>query len=191
MYMMFYNDKSTTTMVNSTPETKAAVESYLDNASLEWEWTYLVAKWDTIVVDYIGRLEDGTVFDTSVESVAKTLISYNSARDYTQWLEFEVGAWRMIAWFDSGVEWMKLWQTITITIPAVEAYWEKDSNLEASLPMDSVKDADNYKVGDTIDTPFGYEGIVVDITADAIVVDMNHPLAWKDLIFDITLKEIK
>ena len=48
---------------------------------------------DNITVDYIWRLEDGTVFDTSIESVAKENWKYNEARDYTEWLISGLSEW--------------------------------------------------------------------------------------------------
>ena len=51
-------------------EIQKAVQEYLETSDKEWKWEE-VKKWDNITVDYIWRLEDWTVFDASVESVAK------------------------------------------------------------------------------------------------------------------------
>ena len=71
---------------------------------------------DTIKVDYIGRLGDGSVFDTSLEDTAKHAGIYNSQRIYNP-LQFKVGAEEMIAGFDSGVVGMKVSETNNITVP--------------------------------------------------------------------------
>ncbi|MBU0626244.1 FKBP-type peptidyl-prolyl cis-trans isomerase [Patescibacteria group bacterium] len=63
---------------------------------------------DNIVVDYVGRLDESNVFDTSVEAIAKACDKYNEGRDYTSGLPFQVGAGQMIAGFDKGVEGMKV-----------------------------------------------------------------------------------
>lgn len=55
-------------------------------------------------MDYVGRLDDQTVFDTSVESVAKACGKYAAGRDYKAGLSFTVGGGNMIAGFDKGVE---------------------------------------------------------------------------------------
>jgi len=89
-------------------EIQKSVQEYLEKSDKEWKWVEIKA-WDNIVVDYIWRLEDGTVFDTSVESVAKECWKYNESRDYTEWLTFQVWAWQMIKWFDEWVIWMKIW----------------------------------------------------------------------------------
>ena len=94
-------------------EIQKAVEEYLQKADKEWKWVE-IKTWDNITVDYIWRLEDGTIFDTSIESVAKACWKYNESRDYSEWLTFEVWAGQMIKWFDEWVVWMKVWQTKTV-----------------------------------------------------------------------------
>ena len=83
-------------------EINKAVQEYLDGADKNWTWEVEVKNWDKITVDYIWRLSDWTVFDTSVESVAKACGKYNEARDYTEGLSFEVWAGQMIKWFQKN-----------------------------------------------------------------------------------------
>ena len=52
------------------------VEKYINGADKEWKWEW-IKEWDNIVVDYIWRLEDWTVFDTSIESIAKACDKYS------------------------------------------------------------------------------------------------------------------
>lgn len=174
-----------------------AVKEYLSNADLKWKWQ-AVQKWDSIVVDYIGRLADGTVFDTSVESVAKWCGTYNEARNYDEWLAFEVWAWQMIAGFDKWVEWMKIWQTRTIEIAAKDAYGERDESLVVEIDKSDLPNPWQYEEGQTVYIPLERNGMlytvpakISKITNDKIVVDANNELAGKTLIFDITIKEIK
>lgn len=84
-----------------------AVQDYLDKADKQGQGA-AVKNTDAIVVDYIGRLDDGTVFDTSVKEVAMACGKYSSGRDYNEGLPFTVGAGQMIAGFDKGVVDMKL-----------------------------------------------------------------------------------
>ena len=56
------------------------VEEYLENSDKVWKWEE-IKSWDNITVDYIWRLENGTVFDTSVKSVAEACGTYNESRD--------------------------------------------------------------------------------------------------------------
>lgn len=172
------------------PECKNAVQEYLANADMEWAWQQ-VQKWDEVVVDYIWRLADGTVFDTSVESVAIACESYNAARDYDAWLAFTVWAWQMIAGFDRGVEWMKIWQTKTIEIAAWDAYWEWDESLVISVDKADLENPGQYEKWQVLYTQYWQKFKIYKITKDKIYLDTNHELAWKKLIFDITVKEIK
>ena len=168
-----------------------AVKEYLDNADKKWQDGQQVQKWDQIVVDYIGRLDDGTVFDTSVEVVAKACDKYNSARNYDEWLAFEVGAGQMIAGFDRWVEWMKIWQTKTVEIAAADAYGEWDENLVYEVAKADLQNPWQYEEWQTLYTPYGQAVKVTKVTKDKVYIDANHELAWKKLIFDITIKEIK
>lgn len=167
-----------------------AVKEYLASADFEWKWQQ-VQKWDSIVVDYIGRLADGTVFDTSVESVAKWCDKYSEGRDYDAWLAFEVWAGQMIAGFDKWVEWMKIWQTRTIEIAAKDAYGERDESLVIEVKKSDLQNADQYEKWQVLYTPYGQAVKVHKVTKDKIYIDTNHELAGKNLIFDITVKEIK
>lgn len=167
-----------------------AVKQYLAEADFKWQWQS-VQKWDSIVVDYIGRLADGTVFDTSVESVARGCDKYSEGRDYNAWLAFEVWAGQMIAGFDRGVEWMKIWQTKTIEIAAKDAYWERDESLVVEINKSDLQNPEQYEEWQTLYTPYGQAVKVHKVTKDKIFIDTNHELAGKTLIFDITIKEIK
>ncbi len=168
-----------------------AVQNYLDKADMKGRWDTTVASGNNIVVDYIGRLADGTVFDTSVESVAQACGKYNPGRDYTSWLPFQVGAWQMIAGFDNGVVGMKLGQTKTITIPAKDAYGERSKDKLITVDKSQVPNADQYKKGTQVMTDYGQVFTVYDITDTSVIFDGNHELAGKDLTFDITIKAIK
>ncbi len=167
-----------------------SVKEYLSNADFEWKGQQ-VHKWDSIVVDYIGRLADGTVFDTSIESVAKWCGKYAEGRDYSAWLAFEVWAGQMIAGFDRWVEWMKIWQTKTIEIAPSEAYGEWNKELDFEIEKSKLQDPWQYEVWLAFYDENGYVVRVYKETEDKVYLTYNHELAWETLIFDITIKEIK
>lgn len=84
----------------------------------------IVSKGDTVGVDYVGTLEDGTIFDSSIEEFAKKTKNYTpGGREYKP-LSFSVGAGQMIKGFDAGVVGMKLGEKKTITIAPADAYGE-------------------------------------------------------------------
>ncbi len=169
---------------------KEAISAYLDQAKKSTKWK-IVEKWNTVTVDYIGRLDESTVFDTSIESVAKASGKYTAERNYDEGLSFEVGAGQMIAGFDKGVENMKVGETKTVEIPAKDAYGERDEKKLITIPKKEIPEADQYEVGLQVMSQYGQTFKVHEIKKDDIVFDTNHELAGKTLIFDITVKSIQ
>ncbi len=169
-------------------ECKNVVQKYLDESDKEWKWEE-VKEWDNITVDYIWRLDDGTVFDTSVESVAKACGKYIVGRNYEEWLTFDVWAGKMIKWFDEWVVWMKVWQTKTVGISPENGYGLYDESLLLTAPISEVWDISGLSEWDTV-FMWNWYARVAKITDEEITFDFNHELAGKTLIFDITLKEI-
>ncbi|MFQ6072455.1 MAG: peptidylprolyl isomerase, partial [Methanosarcinales archaeon] len=94
----------------------------------------IVKEGDIVEVNYIGILEDGTVFDTSYESVAKQGLIYNPERDYKP-IEFTAGAGKVIKGFDEGVIGMEKGEERTLTIPPEDGYGEHREELVNSVPI--------------------------------------------------------
>ena len=154
----------------------------------------VVASGQKISVDYVGRLADGSVFDTSVIDIAKACGKYQAGRDYTNGLGFTVGAGQMIVGFDKGVVGMKVGETRTLTIPAAEGYGEWSKEGLQTVPLNQLPakpDGSNYKKGDKLYTTMGQTVTVYDVTGTGIVIDTNPELAGKELIFDVTIKAVQ
>lgn len=177
------------TEATETVDCKTAVEKYLNGANKKWKWEE-IKTWDNIVVDYIWRLEDGTVFDTSIKSIAEACWNYNPNRDYTEWLSFEVGVGQMIEWFDEWVLWMREWQTKTIEFWPEKWYGEYSDEYVVTYTQDEVGDLSVYSSGDYFQPNQYLIGIVKEVTDKEMVVDFNHELAGKNLIFDVTIKSV-
>ena len=180
------NTESTEVVIN---DCQKAVEKYLKWSDNKWSWAEVKA-WDNIIVDYIWRLEDGTVFDTSIESIAKACDKYNETRDYTEWLSFEAQGGQMVKWFDNWVIWMKVWQTKTVQFWPEEGYWKYDESLVVTYPISEVWDLSQFNEWDTIYFSMWYPAKIIKMTDKNVTLDFNSELAGKDLIFDITLKSI-
>lgn len=172
-----------------TEECKSAVENYLVGADKEWQWEEVKA-WDNIVVDYIWRLEDGTVFDTSIQSIAEVCGVYSEWRDYTEWLSFQAQGGQMVKWFDNGVIWMKIWQTKTVQFWPEEWYGDYDKTKVEVYTTEEVWDLTQYEPWMMMQKNYYEIGVITSVTDKEMVVDYNHKLAGKNLIFDITLKSI-
>ena len=169
---------------------KEAIVAYLQQSKTSTNGQ-IVAKWTTVTVDYVGRLDDQTIFDTSVESIAKACGKYQSGRNYTQGLSFNVGAGQMIAGFDKGVEGMKVGETKTVEIAAKDAYGERDKNKLLTVPKTQIPEADQYEIGMQVMSQNGQTFKVYKVDTDNIIFDANHELAGKTLIFDITVKSVQ
>lgn len=136
-------------------------------------------KGDQVKVHYTGRLTDGTIFDSS------------EGRDP---LAFEVGAGMMIKGFDAAVDGMALGAKVTAEIPAAEAYGEAREDMIIDVPRANLPKDLNPQVGQQLamSQPNGQQVPVKvkEVRDDVVVIDANHDLAGKDLIFDIELVEI-
>lgn len=134
---------------------------------------------DTVKVHYTGTLDDGTVFDTSVEREP---------------LEFTLGEKQMIPGFENGVLGMEVDETITVKIPSDEAYGPHHEERIIEIPRSEVPADMKIELGQTLElaSPEGQSVIVVvkELTDETVTLDANHPLAGKDLNFEIKLVEI-
>jgi FKBP-type peptidyl-prolyl cis-trans isomerase 2 len=144
---------------------------------------------DMVTVDYVGRLSESEIFDTSVEAVATACDSYQEGRDYDAGLEFLVGQGQMIAGFEAAVKTMKVGESKTVTLTPADAYGERSEENVVEMPKSELPEGD-WKVGDELPTFFGPMPIT-EVSATAVKIDTNHPLAGKTLMFDITVKGVQ
>lgn len=142
---------------------------------------------DTVKVDYIGQLQNGIIFDTSIEDVAKKAGLYNSNRTYTP-LSFKVGSGQLIEGFDEGVIGMKVGEEKNITIPPEKAYGEYNKSLIIPIPLENV--SKDMKAGDKIPTMYGTV-TVLEVNQTHALIDFNNELAGKTLIFYVKLVSIE
>lgn len=134
---------------------------------------------DTVRVHYTGKLEDGSVFDTS------------DGRDP---LEFTVGSGQVIPGFDQAVAGMSPGEEREVRIPAEQAYGDRKDDLvivveRAQLPPDI-----DPEVGQQLQLSQEGRAFVVqvaDVTPGNITLDANHPLAGQDLTFELQLVGIE
>ena len=138
-----------------------------------------VEKGNKVKVDYEGTLEDGTVFDTSKGKAP---------------IEFEVGEGKVIKGFDDGVLGMNVGEDKELKIPAAEAYGEPNPALEQVVPREKFNLPQEPKVDMMVmlGAPDGRQipARIKEVTDKEISLDMNHPLAGKNLTFKIKLVEI-
>ena len=135
---------------------------------------------NTVKVHYTGKIEDGTTFDTSVGGEP---------------LEFTLGEGKIIPGFEKAVRELQVGQSKTTTIPAEEGYGPHLDNLVLEVNRSQIPEDIDPEVGQTLQMQRedGRTAVVIvtDVTETTMTVDANHPLAGKDLTFEIELVEIK
>ena len=135
---------------------------------------------DTVQVGYTGKLADGTVFDSSLEGEP---------------LEFTLGAGEVIPGFEKAVLGMKVGEKKTVTIPVNEAYGPPRDELIVEVPRDELSSSITPQVGMRLQQ-VGTDGsviiaVITKVSDATVTLDANHPLAGKDLTFEIELVSIK
>ncbi|NVM20197.1 MAG: peptidylprolyl isomerase [Desulfobacterales bacterium] len=134
---------------------------------------------DTVKVHYTGKLDDGTVFDTSAD------------RDP---LEFTIGQGQIIPGFEQAVIDMSPGESKTAKFPADDAYGPYRDEMvivvnRSELPGDVEPQVDQQlQVRQPDGNPFLVT--VTDVSEASVTLDANHPLAGKDLTFHIRLVDI-
>jgi FKBP-type peptidyl-prolyl cis-trans isomerase SlpA len=127
----------------------------------------------TVTVHYTCRLEDGTVFDSSMTEGREPLST-------------TLGQGSLIAGFEKGLVDMAEGEKKTINIPSSEAYGDVNPSLVAEVPKDRVPEGVEEGAMLQTMTPQGPMNVLVkEVKDDIVIIDANHPLAGKDLIFDL------
>jgi peptidylprolyl isomerase len=162
---------------------------------------------DKVKVHYTGTLEDGSVFDTSegyVDQPDDQSCGCSSKKDAgdgcgcdshaTGPMEFVIGAGQLIPKFEAAVIGLEPGQSVTITIPADDAYGQRAEEMVAVIDRSELPAEINPEPGQQMEviledgSPLPV--LVTEVTDTAITLDGNHPLAGRDLTFAIRLVEI-
>lgn len=130
---------------------------------------------DTVRVHYTGTLEDGSVFDSS------------EGRDP---LEFTLGSGQVIPGFEEAVSGMVPGEQRRVTIAAPEAYGDHRGDLVIAVERSQLPPGLEPAIGQRLQLSQEDDAFLVtvtDVTSDSITLDANHPLAGKDLTFELQL----
>jgi len=141
--------------------------------------TEIIKKGDKIKIEYTGKLADGSVFDSS-EGKAP--------------LGFEVGSGQVIPGFDKAVEGMKEGEEKTFTLKVEEAYGPVRDDLVQKFPVEKLPKEPKPEVGMMLmmQAPTGQQipAKIKEVNEKEVTLDINHPLAGKDLTFEIKIVSI-
>lgn len=138
----------------------------------------VVAVGDQIRVNYVGRFADGSIFDSS------------QGREP---LEFTVGANQVIAGFDQAVVGLKPGESCHVVVAPEDGYGAHVPEMVAEVDRKLIPDHEQLALGSMLEVSLengqSLEVKVVELSEQAVVLDGNHPLAGKELHFEITMLE--
>lgn len=134
---------------------------------------------DTVKVHYTGRLDDGTVFDSSREREP---------------LEFTLGSGQVIDGFDAAVAGMAVGETKEARLEAGDAYGLRRDDLLIEVPREQLPDSVAVEVGTRLQLQQP-DGRAVPVTVSelddaSVTLDANHPLAGEALTFELELVDV-
>jgi peptidylprolyl isomerase len=134
---------------------------------------------DKVKVHYIGRFEDGKVFDSSIDREP---------------LDVEIGGAQVIQGFEDGLVGMQEGEKKTISVSPEEGYGQRDQALLIEIPNANIPEGMTPEVGMKLKLA-DRKGqsvmvTVTDVGDESIQLDANHPLAGKILVFDLELVSI-
>jgi len=134
---------------------------------------------DRVKINFTGKLEDGSVFANTANSEP---------------LEFKLGEGKLIPGVENAVEGMNVGESKTVKVPPEQAYGQCHDELVEVVGRDKFPKDAEPQVGQQFEVP-QQEGQpmvvrVVDVSEQTVTLDGNHPLAGRDLTFELELLEI-
>ncbi len=139
-----------------------------------------IKKGAKVKVEYTGTLDDGSVFDSTTHG------------DHTHPLEFEIGAGKVIPGFENAIKEMSVGDEREIHIPSAEAYGDARPELVQKVPRDKMPEGikDGMIIGVTLANGAQIPAKVISVDEKDVTIDLNHPLAGKNLNFKLKLVEV-
>ena len=135
-----------------------------------------VAAGDQIKVNYVGRFDNGELFDSS---------------EGREPLEFTVGGEQVIAGFDRAVVGLKPGESCKVVVSPEDGYGEHVPEMVVTIERQQIPDNDKLMLGSMLEVSMedgqSLEVQVVELCDETVVLDGNHPLAGKELHFEIEL----
>ena len=162
----------------------------------------LAKKGDKVLVHYTGTLDDGSVFDSSegidncdTTTGAEGCSDNCGCGDSTSNpMEFVIGEGRLIPKFEEAVIGLEPGSSVKVRIVADDAYGQRVDEMVAVIEKSEIPEGVNPQEGDQMEVVLEDGSplpvMVIEVTESSITLDANHPLAGRDLTFEIKLLEI-
>lgn len=153
-----------------------------------------IATGDSVTLEYTGRLDDGTVFDTSREDVATEhgLAEAQPDREYAP-LTVEIGAGQVIEGMEEGLVGLDEGASTTLTIPPEDGYGEWSEERVQEFETDELRElvgSQNIEEGAYLEAQNGQMGELVHVDEETVRADFNPELAGETLAFDVEIVSV-
>lgn len=147
---------------------------------------------DFVTIDYVGRIKDsGEIFDLTKEELAKKENVYDEKVKYKP-VTFIVGAQFIIRGLDEALHDMKVGEKKTVLIPPEKAFGPRSPELVKLMPESQFKQQNIDTTPGAMIKINNFRGRVVSVDGGRVKIDFNHPLAGKELEYEIeVLEEVK
>lgn len=147
---------------------------------------------DRVTIEYIGLLEDGSVFTTSKAEVAR---KHGLDAEGGEWnpLSFVVGANEVIEGLETAVLGLSVGEERTVTVEPAEAYGEYDEERVREYDPETFEGMVGQppEIGLHVEAQNGLHGDVTAVAEDSVQVDFNHELAGKTLTFELEIMTVE
>ena len=150
--------------------------------------TMTIKEKDFIEIDYTGKLIDGTVFDTTLEEVAKKNSIHNDKTKYNP-LVVCVGEQQVVRGLDKALVGKEIGKNFTIKVTADQAFGKKDIKMIKLVPMSVFR---KQNIMPQPGLQLNIDGQIVTIlraNGGRILVDFNHPLAGKEISYEVKINK--
>lgn len=153
-----------------------------------------IASGDMVEFEYTGRTDEGSVFDTSDESVAEEsgLAASQPDREYTP-LTVEVGSGQLIDGLEDALVGLEEGTATTVAVPPEKGYGERSEEQLREYDVAELTQAlggTPPEEGAYLETQDGSQGEVVHVDDEIARLDFNNPLAGETLEFDIEVLSV-
>ena len=150
----------------------------------------IIKKHDFVEIEYTARIkEDGTIFDTTEEKVAKENNVYDKNADYSPVIVC-VGENNLLKSLEEQLLDKEIGKEYTFEISADNAFGKKDAKLIQLIPTNRFSQQNIQPVPGLQLNIDGVFGVVKTVSGGRVLVDFNHPLAGKDLIYNVKINRV-
>lgn len=143
-------------------------------------------KGDFVEITYVGRLEDGSIFDLNDKEVAKKLAIQTHIHDRTV---ICLGERDVVPGLDDFLIDKTIGERLHVDISSEQGFGKKDPKKFSLVPLSKFKEQKINPIPGLRVEVEDYNGIIKSVSGGRVIVDFNHPLAGRNLAYDIIINK--